>query len=63
MLSMDWGFRRARNARGVALMVVEFDNMCWDYADRVDASDTEGIRGCCRLAVLGRAEWARGEEQ
>jgi hypothetical protein len=44
-------------------MVVEFDNMCWDYADRVDASDTEGIRGCCRLAVLGRAEWARGEEQ
>ena len=31
-------------------MVAEFDNMCRDCADRVDASDTEGIWGCCRLA-------------
>jgi hypothetical protein len=47
-------------ARGKALMAAGFDNMRRDYADRVDASDTEGIRGCCGLAVLGEGRVGEG---
>jgi hypothetical protein len=47
-------------ARGEALTMAEFDNMHRDCADRFDASDTEGIRGCCGLAVLGEGRVGEG---
>ncbi|PWZ10397.1 hypothetical protein Zm00014a_040168 [Zea mays] len=34
--------------------------MHWDCADQFDASDTEGIRGCCGLAVLGEGRVGEG---
>jgi hypothetical protein len=47
-------------AQGEALTVAEFDNMHRDCADRVDASDTEGIQGCWGLAVLGEGRVGEG---
>jgi hypothetical protein len=57
--------RQALNARGegaccCGAMLGEACCRDLDYADRVDASDMEGIRGCWGLAVLGEGRVGEG---